>query len=179
MSQKSLELKKYPIGRFEAPEKIQEELLEQWAQSLELLPRALEETLANTKDEDLDKMYRPGSWTVRQLVHHMADSHLNGYLRMKLALTEDKPTIKPFEENAWVELSDIEDADIEVSLQLISSLHRRWLALISKLNTAELSRSFYHPDNKLNISVAECIGLYAWHGEHHLAHIREALIKGD
>lgn len=175
MSDKSLELKRYPIGKFERPEEIRKELLKKWLKSLEQFPGDLENLLAHISDDDLESQYRPGSWTVRQIVHHLADSHINAYIRVKLALTEDRPVIKTYREMAWSELPDVEFTDIQVSLGLLRAVHQRWVTLLRSLNTAELKRGYYHPENEMEVSVAESIGLYAWHGEHHLAHIREAL----
>ncbi len=175
MSTTSLEIKKYPIGKFQRPEQISEDTLRLWIKSLEKLPNRLKALVSDASDEMLDQQYRPGSWTVREIVHHIPDSHMNGYIRMKLALTEDNPTIKPYDENGWTRLADVQSVDISVSLELLKNVHIRWVALAKSLNTAELRRTFYHPENKVSVSVAEQIGLYAWHGEHHLAHVREAL----
>lgn len=175
MSTTSLEIKKYPIGKFQRPEQISEDTLRLWIKSLEELPGRLKALVSDVSDEMLDRQYRPGSWTVREIIHHIPDSHMNGYIRVKLALTEDNPAIKPYDENGWTRLADVQSVDINVSLDLLKNVHTRWVALAKSLNTAELRRTFYHPENKVSVSVAEQIGLYAWHGEHHLAHVREAL----
>ncbi len=175
METTALELKKYPIGKFQRPEKISEDTLRLWIKSLEDLPGRLRALVADVSDEELELQYRPGSWTVREILHHIPDSHMNGYMRVKLALTEDNPTIKPYDENGWTRLADVQSVDVKVSLDLLKNVHVRWVALAKSLNTAELRRTFYHPENKVSVTVAEQIGLYAWHGEHHLGHVREAL----
>tara|TARA_B100000678_G_scaffold265585_1_gene249816 strand:+ start:1602 stop:2153 length:552 start_codon:yes stop_codon:yes gene_type:complete len=171
----ALERKKYPIGKFESPNAIQDDLFSSWVRSMETLPSRLEEVVSSISMDQLDSQYRPGSWTVRQVIHHLPDSHLNGYTRMKLALTEDNPTIKPYDENGWSLLTDVQTVDVQVSLDLLKNIHTRWIALIKGLNSAEMKRTFYHPANKVKVSVAEQVGLYAWHGEHHLSHIKAAL----
>ncbi len=175
MDSKGIELKKYPIGKFVKPNQVEDRLLQEWIKSLEHLPNELAKITVGLSEEVLQEQYRAGSWTVRQIIHHIADSHLNGYTRMKLALTEDNPTIRPYDENGWSVLADVESVPVEVSIELLKNLHIRWVALIKGLNTAEMSRTFYHPENKVNVTVADQIGLYAWHGEHHLAHVKEAL----
>lgn len=172
-----LELKKFPIGKFQWPEQIGEDTLRIWIKLLADFPGRLRALIVDVSEEQLEQQYRPGSWTVREILHHIPDSHMNGYMRVKLALTEDNPTIKPYDENAWTQLADVQSVDVKVSLDLLNNVHIRWVALAKSLNTAELRRTFYHPENKVSVSVAEQIGLYAWHGEHHLAHIREALGK--
>ncbi len=175
MAGQALEIKKYPIGKFKSPKTIEPDLYQSWVRSLEAFPGALRTTLKAVDEDQLAARYRQGGWSVRQLVHHIADSHMNGYIRMKMALTEDNPIIKSYQEKGWARLADTDTVAIEVSLALLENLHERWLALIRNLNTPELSRSFYHPENKMSITVAECVGLYAWHGQHHLAHIQMAL----
>ncbi len=178
MDKTALELKKYPIGKFERPETIHNELFQKWLASFSSLPERLEKVLENITADRLLLQYRPDSWTVQQIVHHIADSHVNGYIRLKWALTEDNPTIKAYHEKAWSGLADVREVDVKVSVELLKNLHHRWVTLVQSLNTAELKRTFYHPDNKVHVSVAEQTGLYAWHGEHHLAHIETALREG-
>ena len=119
----------------------------------------------------LDTPYREGGWTVRQVVHHLPDSHLNAYTRMKLALTEEEPTIKPYEEARWAELPDARGGDIEPSLRLLESLHQRWLMLLRDLKPADFDRQFRHPEHGRIFKLSETLALYAWHGRHHVAHI--------
>lgn len=164
---------KYPIGQFSCNETISNQVLEQWIHDIKTLPTRLIETVKELTEEQLAKTYREGSWTVRQLVHHMADSHLNSYTRFKLALTEENPTIKPYAEQKWAALADSQ-LPIHVSLMLIEALHERWVYLLESLTVEQLNRTFIHPDSGA-IPLKENIGVYAWHGNHHLAHIQLAL----
>ncbi|MFJ7951068.1 YfiT family bacillithiol transferase [Lysinibacillus sp. NPDC096418] len=166
---------RYPIGQFQCPEDILEKDVEGWIEDIRLLPRQLAEVLSGVSEQSLEKTYRENSWTVSQLVHHIADSHLNSYIRFKLALTEEEPTIKPYNEVEWAKLPDSE-MPIEVSYKMIESLHERWVFLLTSLTSEQLRRAFKHPDTGL-IKLEHAVGLYAWHGKHHLAHIQEALAK--
>jgi hypothetical protein len=134
-------------------------------------PAALRAAVAGLSDAQLDTPYRPGGWTVRQVVHHVPDSHLNAYVRIRLALTEDTPTIKPYEEARWAELPDARTLPIEVSLALLEGLHARWVGLLGGLGPADGARQFHHPEHGRLITVDELIAMYAWHGEHHVAHV--------
>jgi hypothetical protein len=127
--------------------------------------------VAGLSAEQLDSAYRPGGWTVRQVVHHLPDSHLNGYTRFKLSLTEARPVIKPYEEARWAELPDVRAVPVEVSLDLLDALHRRWVPLLAGIRPDEWARGYHHPEYKRDFSLEEALGLYAWHGEHHVAHI--------
>ena len=123
-------------------------------------------------NSQIDTPYRPEGWTVRQLVHHLADSHLNAYVRHRLALTENNPTIKPYDENLWAELSDAKSAPIESSLQLLEAMHERWAALLKSMPAADFSRTLNHPERG-PMSLDQMIELYAWHGKHHVAHVTD------
>lgn len=160
---------KYPIGTFQFEGEINQTVINNWIKEIEDLPQRLHETVIELNDKELDTPYREGGWSVRQVVHHIADSHMNAYVRMKLALTEEKPTIKPYDEGKWAELIDY-SLPVEISLKLLESLHQRWVYLLRNLNQEELARTFIHPDLG-EVSVRKNIGLYAWHGKHHLAHI--------
>lgn len=157
---------RYPIGKFAftAPE------AGQWLQQLEVLPAELGEATAALSDRQLDTPYRDGGWTVRQLVHHVADSHANSYIRFRLALTEDAPVIKPYAEDRWAELEDAKSGPIGVSLNLLDAIHYRWVRLLRSLDDEQWQRVFVHPDNG-RTSLLHALGLYAWHGKHHLAHV--------
>jgi len=164
---------RYPIGRFVLPNTINHEVRHEWITAIAILPRQLHELVRDMSDPELESLYRPGGWTVRQVVHHVADSHLNSYCRFRLALTESDPVIKPYDERAWAELADARHAPLESSLQLLTSLHSRWVALLKSMDDAAFKRAFVHPEQgKRNLE--ETTGLYAWHGRHHLAHIRMA-----
>ncbi|PLS01853.1 YfiT family bacillithiol transferase [Neobacillus cucumis] len=160
---------RYPIGKFDFNGEMTNEVTNGWIKEMEELPGLLRDAVKNLSNEQLDTPYRSGGWTVRQVVHHLADSHMNAYARFKLALTEETPTIKPYEEGKWAELPDSQ-LPIEVSLSLIDSLHKRLVSLLYHLKAEDLKKTFMHPESG-EVSVGKNIGLYAWHGRHHLAHI--------
>ncbi|KML31234.1 YfiT family bacillithiol transferase [Rossellomorea marisflavi] len=164
---------RYPIGEFETPDHLSADQIHQWIEEIRTFPARLLETVKSLSEHDLDKAYREGGWTIRQVVHHVADSHMNAYIRFKLALTEEKPTIRPYAEDKWAELSDSR-SPIASSLTIISSLHERWVILLESLTEELLARTFVHPDSG-SVALATNIGIYAWHGNHHLAHIQHAL----
>ncbi|MDP4095412.1 bacillithiol transferase BstA [Paenibacillus sp. P96] len=160
---------RYPIGEFEAPDPIPDEMLQGWINDIAELPAKLRAAVKGLDDEQLDTPYREGGWTVRQVVHHVADSHINSYVRFKLALTEELPAIKPYEEGRWAELPDAR-LSVEVSLNLLDSLHERWVTLLRSFEPEQFSRSFVHPESGV-ISLKNATGMYSWHGMHHTAHI--------
>ena len=166
---------RYPIGQFQFPEVVTAQQVKEWIEDIRLLPRQLAEELSGASEQALAKTYRENGWTVTQLVHHIADSHMNSYIRFKLALTEDVPTIKPYNEAEWAQLPDSE-LPVATSYKLIASLHERWVYLLKSLTEEQLQRAFNHPDSGLT-TLGQAIGLYAWHGKHHLAHIQNALAK--
>ncbi|MDL4839456.1 YfiT family bacillithiol transferase [Aquibacillus rhizosphaerae] len=160
---------KYPIGKFEFDGEITESVTEEWIHDIENLPRILRDAAGDLDNEQLDTPYRSDGWTVRQVIHHLADSHMNAYIRFKLALTEENPVIKPYEEAKWAELTDY-NLPIDSSLSLLEALHRRWTNLLRSLSPADMKKTFVHPDAG-EVSLGTNIGIYAWHGRHHLAHI--------
>ena len=165
-----LEKLKYPIGRYRVERNIDKTAIKNWIKEIEMLPQKLSEAVKGLGEKQLQTPYRPQGWTVQQVVHHIADSHMNAYIRFKLALTEDKPMIKPYDEKLWAELPDSKEVDIDVSLDLIRSLHRRWTELLKQLSEEELSKEFLHPESgmkKLNETTCQ----YSWHGNHHLTQI--------
>jgi hypothetical protein len=162
---------KYPIGRFERPTEITDALLNEWIAAIATFPVRLTNEVAHLSDEQLDTPYRPDGWTLRQVVHHCADSHMNSLMRLKLALTEDQPTIKPYFEDRWAALLDSKMMPITASLQMIEGIHARWVELLTHLTDAQKERTFLHPETGRIIRVDENIGIYAWHCNHHLAHI--------
>jgi hypothetical protein len=164
---------RFPIGLFTRDGDITQEELQQWVGDIELMPVRLREAVAGLTDEQLDTPYRPGGWTIRQVVHHLADSHMNSYTRFKLALTEEEPTIKPYYEDRFAELTDGRTAPIDLSLTLLDALHSRWTILLKSLQREQLSRSFIHPESGGSIRLDWNIGNYAWHGNHHIAHITQ------
>jgi uncharacterized damage-inducible protein DinB len=160
----------YPIGKFKPQEAWSDAETNENIKSIEHLPALLRHALAGLSEAQLDTPYRPGGWTVRQVVHHLADSHVNSYMRFRLALTEDRPIIKAYDEKAWAELPDAKTGSVEMSLHLLEALHLRWIALLKPLSQEQLQRVFVHPQSGEN-NLAKAIALYAWHGQHHLAHI--------
>lgn len=170
-----IEKLKYPIGGYKRKPSITSEDVKNYIDIIEALPEKLKETVKELNDVQLDTQYRPGGWTIRQVIHHLPDSHLNAYIRMKLAVTEDKPLIKPYEEAKWAELTDAHTAPADLSLMLVEALHKRWVIFLRALTTEQLKRTFMHPEMGER-TVDDTIGMYAWHCEHHLAHIN-GLIK--
>jgi len=162
----------YPIGRFDHSINVTKELRSEFIKTIESLPYLLRKEVENLSDEQLNTPYREGGWTIRQVVHHLPDSHLNSYVRFKLALTEDNPKVKTYEEHLWAELKDTFETPIEVSLNLINSLHKRWVVLLKSLSDEQFERTFNHPEWG-NIPLDKTLALYAWHSRHHLAHITE------
>lgn len=162
---------RFPIGLFEHDGEVSESQLRQWMVDIELAPRRLREAVAGLSDEQLDTPYRPGGWTLRQVVHHVADSHMNSYTRFKLALTENEPTIRPYYEDRWAELSDGKSAPVELSLSLLDALHSRWMILLRDMQYEQFARVFVHPESGNIIRLDWNVGNYAWHGNHHIAHI--------
>ena len=161
----------FPIGEFERVDEVSVELRNIWVEDIRRLPENLSAAVESFSDERLDTPYRPGGWTVRQLVHHVADSHLNSYIRYKLALTEDAPTIRPYFEDRWAKLPD-SDLPIRISLDLLKNLHARWTNLLENLSEDQWRRKLIHPDSG-EWTLEKMLGLYAWHGKHHTAHITE------
>lgn len=161
---------RYPIGPFKLEAAPTDEQVRSAIDQIAEAPDKLRTALEGLKEEQLDTPYRPGGWTVRQVVHHVPDSHLNSYCRCKLALTEDEPTIKAYHEDRWAEMEEARTAPVEVSLDLLDSLHRRWVLMLRALAPADLARTFRHPEIGV-VTLAHNICLYAWHGRHHVAHI--------
>lgn len=161
---------KYPIGKYE-PQPFSEEQKKIWLNDIKFLPQDLESAITNLDEAQLQTPYRDGGWTVHQLVHHVADSHMNAYIRFKLGLTEDNPTIKTYQEKLWAELDDVKKLPINISLTLLHSLHLRWYEAIKNLSEEQWNRTVFHPDQKKNLTLWLFLGLYAWHGKHHVAHI--------
>ena len=161
---------RYPIGKFEFAGSSTKDQRNLFIAQIEEAPARLAQAVAGLDPEQLETPYRPGGWTVRQVVHHVPDSHLNSYIRFKLALTEDVPAIKPYFEDKWAELDDARSAPVEVSLSLLESLHRRWVLVLSALGPRDFVRRFTHPELGM-VTLDRNLALYAWHGRHHVAHI--------
>ena len=161
---------RYPMGKY-LPQPFSHEQKEKWLLDIKFLPEELELSIQNLDVHQLHTPYREGGWTVQQLVHHVADSHANAYIRFKLGLTENNPAIKPYEEKDWAKLNDVEALPINVSLTLLHALHQRWVAAIKDLSEDQWERTVYHPEHKINMSLWYLLGMYAWHGKHHVKHI--------
>ena len=163
---------RFPIGPCPRDSDLTPEKRRDWTAKIAATPQQMRAAVAGLSAEQLDTPYREGGWTVRQLVHHVPDSHLNAYTRFRLALTENEPTIKPYDQEAWAELPDSRTAPIEPSLALLEALHQRWAALLESLTDGHFNRRFRHPEIGL-VTLGEVLGMYAWHGPHHVAHITE------
>jgi len=161
---------RYPVGPFTFEGKLSDLQLSQAIDDVAQTPARLRAAVTGMSPEQLDTPYRPDGWTVRQVVHHLPDSHLNSYIRFKLALTEDQPTIKAYDENEWSGLSDARTAPPEVSLDLLEALHRRFVLMLRSLEPKDFARTFIHPEIGV-VSLERNVALYAWHGRHHVAHI--------
>jgi uncharacterized damage-inducible protein DinB len=171
--QTNLDQLKYPIGKFSRPAFISPADISKWIDEIENLPKQLRQAVENLSNSQLDTPYRPEGWTMRQVVHHLPDSHINSYVRFKLALTEDNPTIKPYMEECWAELPEAKVAPIEVSLDLLEAVHKRWVLMLRNISAEQWKRTFFHPESKRENKLDEVLAMYAWHGIHHLAHITE------
>ena len=161
---------RFPIGPFKLSGTPTDENIQQAIKLIAEAPTSLRRAIEGLTNEQLDTPYRPGGWTVRQVVHHVPDSHLNSYCRFKLALTEDEPTIKAYHEDRWAELEDSRVTPVEVSLDILVSLHRRWVTLMQSMARSEFERTFRHPEIGV-VTLAQNACLYSWHGRHHVAHI--------
>lgn len=177
MQKELLEKLQYPIGKFKAPESISNALIKKWIDIIENLPKRLNNLTSNLTSEQLDTAYRPQGWTIRQVIHHLSDSHHNSYTRFKWALTENKPVIKTYYEAKWADLTDGKHAPIQLSINHLTALHAKWVYLLKNLSESDLQRVFIHPDGNEEVSLAENIGIYAWHCNHHFAHINNIMNK--
>jgi hypothetical protein len=162
---------RYPIGSFRWDGEFTEGRSARWIEEIAAAPAELRAAVAGLTPAQIETPYRPAGWTVRQVVHHLPDSHMNAYVRFKLALTEAQPTIKPYEEAHWAELPDTRTVPLEVSLTLLAALHERWVALLRLMTAAEYQRTFRHPEHGRTLTLGETLAMYAWHGRHHVAHI--------
>jgi len=163
---------RYPIGKYE-PQPFSEKQLQQWLLDIKVLPQQLEHAVLNLDEAQLNTPYREGGWMIKQVVHHVADSHANAYIRFKLGITEPNPTaIRPYDEVAWAELKDSHDLPINISLTLLHALHTRWHYVIANIPADDLqNKSVFHPEHNKTWTLWFLLGMYAWHGRHHVAHI--------
>jgi hypothetical protein len=175
MTESQLEKLKYPIGAFIVPDTIDKTLIEKWISDIECFPKSIENLVKDLSLKELQLIYRPDGWSIKQVAHHCADSHMNSIIRFKLALTENSPTIKPYYEDRWATLIDGNDNDLTNTLFLLKGLHAKLGKLLRHITDNELSQMYIHPEHERPIRLDEAIGLYAWHCNHHLAHIKQAL----
>ncbi|KVV16335.1 YfiT family bacillithiol transferase [Flavobacterium sp. TAB 87] len=168
-----IEKLKFPIGKFDKSTTITKDILIMWISDISTFPKRLSSEVLTLTDKQLNTQYRYDGWTIRQVVHHCADSHMNSLTRLKLALTEQQPTIKRYFEERWAELLDTKSMSIEPSLKIIEGIHERWTVLLNNLKDEQYARIFIHPEHGKTFRVDENIGVYAWHCNHHLAHITE------
>lgn len=162
---------RYPIGQFKAPELLSSQFVAIAIDTISNFPQDLRDATESLDADQLATPYRDGGWTVKQLVHHCADSHMNALIRFKLALTEENPTIKPYDQAAWAQLADVEKEPIESSLGILTGVHKRWVSLLSSINIEDFNRTLYHPEMGKQVDLAYMLSLYRWHCDHHLAHI--------
>lgn len=162
---------RYPVGKFTRPSSLTPAERKAAVDAIAATPAAMRAAVAGLTDAQLDTPYRPEGWTVRQVVHHVPDSHMNAYIRFKLGITEDTPTIKPYDEAKWAELDDGKSKLVEDSLALLESLHARWVFLLRRMQSSEFARKVNHPEWDAPLSLDSLLALYAWHGKHHVAHI--------
>ncbi|NND10201.1 MAG: putative metal-dependent hydrolase [Flavobacteriaceae bacterium] len=175
MTENELEELRYPIGRFQAPDNITNKNIKDWIIVLEQFPEILSKLVSNLDENQLNTPYRKDGWTVRQVVHHVSDSHHHSYTRFKWALTEDKPIIKAYNEQDWAELFDTRNAAIQMSLDHLRAIHFKLVHLLRGLSEEQLNRSFIHPEGNIEVVLKQNIGIYAWHSNHHYAHIENLL----
>ena len=178
MNEKELYSLRFPVGEYTKPDVITPEHIAQWIKIIAEFPDEIKTLTHGLSVDAKNWKYRPDGWTLKQVVHHCADSHMNSIIRFKWSLTEDSPKIKAYFEDRWSELPDAFDDDLEDTLLLLTGLHRRWVNLLNRLSDASLERTFFHPEHNKEFTLKETIGSYAWHCQHHLAHIRLALESG-
>jgi hypothetical protein len=170
MSTTQLDPAKYPIGKFVAPASYTQQEMLHWIDEIKALPGKLRQAVMQLNETQLDTPYRPGGWTIRQVVHHIADSHANAFIRFKWALTEANPTIKAYHEADWALLPDYR-LPIEPPLRMLEGLHLRWVAILETMNEEQWNKTYIHPESGEMVPLRKALGMYAWHGNHHLAHI--------
>jgi hypothetical protein len=161
---------RYPVGEYK-PKPFSIDQKEEWLSDIRFLPQALENAISNLDEVQLHTPYRDGGWTVHQLVHHVADSHMNAYMRFKLGYTEENATIRPYEEKLWATTTDVQHLPINISLTLLFALHQRWYEFLKHFTNEDWQRTVYHPEHKKTFTLWHLLGMYAWHSRHHTAHI--------
>jgi hypothetical protein len=161
---------RYPIGKFQ-PQEYSEELKEELLSDIKFLPQLLENAVSNLDEHQMQTPYRAGGWTVHQVVHHVADSHINAYIRFKLGYTENNPTIKPYEEKLWASTADVQNLPVNISITLLHALHSRMHEFLQHFSETDWYKTIYHPEHQKQITLWDLLGMYSWHGRHHTAHI--------
>lgn len=161
----------YPIGKFQRPTTYSPESIAESVATISLLPQELKSALSGITPEQIETPYRIDGWTVRQVVHHLADSHMNAYMRFKLALTEENPTIKGYDQDRWAVLTD-NALDLDLSVSMLDGMHARWTAIMRGMSAEDWNRTFFHPEQQRSIPLKESAALYAWHGRHHVGHVK-------
>jgi uncharacterized damage-inducible protein DinB len=161
---------RYPIGKY-ATQPFSVKQKQDWLNDIRFLPQSIENAVLNLDESQLETPYRDGGWTIKQVVHHVADSHMNAYCRFKLGLTEENPTIKPYMENLWAQLPDTKNVPINISLTLLHALHIRWIEILVNMKDEDFNRTVFHPEHQKEITLWYLLGLYSWHSRHHTAHI--------
>lgn len=169
----------YPIGKMDVPIEFSPKDFEKNINEIRVLPRILDYCIENLDAAQLQTSYRPGGWTIHQILHHIADSHMNAFIRTKLMLTEDNPTIKPYKQDDWVLTKDVIDVPVNYSITLVHALHHRWVALLSSLDKEQLMLTYYHPEYEKTVALWQVVHTYAWHGKHHAEQIRQLRIRND
>lgn len=170
-----LEKLKFPIGKHKLPAVVDADMIKHWIAEIETLPMDLISLANKLTSAQLNQQYRPGGWTVRQVIHHLADSHLNAYMRFKLAVTEENPSIRPYFEERWAETEDAKHGDIDLSVNLIEALHKRWVVFLKSIKIEDFDRTLFHPEHQKTFTIKYLLSTYAWHGKHHLAQIKSAI----
>jgi len=172
MDEATLENLKFPIGRFQWVDRLSDEQIKLYTQQIRNFPSQLEEQIQSLQAEDFQKPYRPGGWKIGQLIHHLADSHIHSYTRFKLALTQDTPAVLDYDQDQWAEMPDAVNTDVGSSMHILKGIHQRWTNLIETLEPNQFDRQYYHSARDKHYPLGTVLALYAWHGLHHLAHIR-------
>src|SRR5690606_19272892 len=171
-----IEFLRYPIGNFQLPEIVTTETIDDAIETIKMFPVHIFTAVSRLSVDQLDTPYRPGGWTVRQLVHHCADSHMNAFIRFKLALTEDNPTIKPYDEASWAELADAR-LPIESAIAILRGIHLKWGVVLDSMTAEDFRKTYHHPEKDRNQRLEEITLLYPWHSQHHLAHIQHLILR--
>lgn len=166
---------RFPVGKYDNTQRIEMDQIDELIEIIDDFPETLTDLVIDLDEEDLECTYRDEGWTVRQVITHCADSHMNAFMRFKLALTEDNPTIKPYSQNGWASLPDADEAPIDLSLLMLEGVHGRWVYLMDSMDEEDWNKTYYHPEQDKTFRLIDVLGLYAWHCRHHLEHVRIAI----